>query len=47
MLKIKAAGYPTISPVVITNSEIVAEQKILIQGSVFAGKDDILSIHLK
>lgn len=47
LLKIKKAGHPTISPVIITNGEIVSEQKILIQGSVQAGVDDILSVHLK
>lgn len=45
--KIKEAGHPAISPIVILNGDIVAEQKILIKGSVRAGKDDILSIRLK
>lgn len=47
LVKIKKAGHPTISPVIITNGEIVSEQKILIHGSVHAGIDDILSLHLK
>ncbi|WP_028775793.1 PTS sugar transporter subunit IIA [Shimazuella kribbensis] len=47
MEKIQHAGYSTISPVVITNGEIVKEQKILETGLVEAGKTQILSIVLK
>jgi glucose-specific phosphotransferase system IIA component len=47
LLRIEEAGHPTISPVIITNGEIVSEQKNIRQGSVRAGVDDILSIHLK
>jgi glucose-specific phosphotransferase system IIA component len=47
MKKMEQAGYSSISPVVITNGEIVKEQQILAQGFVEAGKTQILSIVLK
>jgi PTS system glucose-specific IIA component len=45
--RIKKANYSTTTPVVITNGDVVAEQKILAEGKVQAGEDPVLHILLK
>ncbi|SFJ15607.1 PTS sugar transporter subunit IIA [Thermoflavimicrobium dichotomicum] len=44
---IRNANYSTSTPVVITNGEVVAEQKVLAEGNVQAGEDKVLHILLK
>ncbi|RAL24280.1 PTS sugar transporter subunit IIA [Thermoflavimicrobium daqui] len=44
---LKESGFAISTPIVITNGEVVAEQKVLATGNVIAGEDEILSILLK
>ena len=44
---IEQAGYPTITPIIITNGDKVAASKLVTQGNVQAGLDHIMEISLK
>jgi sugar PTS system EIIA component len=44
---IRNANYSTTTPVVISNGDVVAEQKVLAEGKVKAGEDPVLHILLK
>lgn len=44
---IEQAGYPTITPIIITNGDKVATNKQIVSGNVQAGRDHIMQISLK
>ncbi|EFU39979.1 PTS system, glucose subfamily, IIA subunit [Paenibacillus vortex V453] len=47
MAAIKAAGYPTITPIIVTNADEVASKVEGQIGDVVSGQDHVLTIELK
>ena len=47
MAAIQAAGYPTITPIIVTNADEVASKVDGQTGSVVIGQDPVMTIELK
>lgn len=47
MAAIQAAGYPTITPIIVTNADELASNVESQTGDVVAGQDSVLTIELK